>query len=198
MSFSFVKTQYRFVSYETRQLAGYIKETNEERDHILFLLEAAVCRFTVSTIHSTITHALYSPESKIILTLEWLLSREAPRQYMILSDLRSYQRLWDFFTSRFFLKDYSRTDLSRMANIFTTFSENLIMQALHACEPGKPLAYLNAILEQKRAETIRTLRQEEMFTNRVNGSLSVAIPSFRDPGFIEGSITEELFLRALQ
>ena len=82
--------------------------------------------------------------------------------------------------------------------MFSTFSENTITKAIGECEPGKPLAYLSRILERMRAETVPQLRREELFAQRINLSTPLSLPEFRSPGFIEQTLMEELFFRAIQ
>ncbi len=150
MSFVFSKTRYRFVNRETRSIADFTKYTHpsidETEGYLLFLLEAAICRFTAPNLESALIQ-VHNVEH-IVPTLEWLIKQPEYRCDALRANLQTHMKSWDLFTSRFFLNDYSRQDLSQMLTIFSTFSENTITKAIGECEPGKPLAYLSRILER--------------------------------------------------
>jgi hypothetical protein len=199
VSFAFSKTDYRCVNHETRGLFNYAKikfGSIVDTHYFMFILECNIMRFNYGSLQNIISqHESYE---SLLALLEKLDSYEANRIDSVRFMLRPYARTWDAITTKFFTNDYSRDCLVKLANILSSFSEHIIMRGIGECDAGKPLSYLTKILERMRAETLPALRREELYANRVNMSMPLALPQFRNPGFVSDSIAEELFFRAIQ
>ena len=199
MSFAFSRTDYRCVNTDTRKLSLYAMqkfETAKDNHTLLFLLEANLYRHNFGALQSFI--AEQQTITDLLVNLERITQLETFRPDAIQFNLLPYAKLWDIFTAQFFTNDYSREDLARIATILSSFSEHIIMRGIKECEPGKALSYATKIFERMRAETLPALRREELYASKVNTSVPITVPQFRNPGFVSQSVAEELFFRALQ
>lgn len=168
----------------------------EQKEQLLFEIELNIYRFSFGALQNIISQQ--NDVTLLLSVLRELQNFPASRFDVIDFALRPYEKTWDAITTRFFTKDYSRTDLTQLAVIFRTFSTEHIMLAIGECDPGKPLAYLAKILERLRSAIIPMLRRDELYARRVNLSLPMQVPQFRSPGYVSNSIAEELFFRAIQ
>lgn len=162
----------------------------------MFLIEASSYRYSYGALQNLISS---EPDCENVEAMLRQLEKKPPiRQDAINFSLHSFAKSWDIFTTQFFVNDYNRDDLLKMATLLSTFSEHIIMRGITECDAGKPLSYLTKILERMRAETVPIMRREELYRMRVNMSTPPVVPDFRNPGFITRSIAEEQFFRAIQ
>lgn len=200
--FSFAQTAYRFVNRETRELFSHTQRTMRDftdypelHTNIIFQIETLLFKFEYGALQNAI---LQKDNTLELFGYFTTLNEYAATLPQRTFDLLPFSRMWDIFTTSYFTMDYSRETRAEMASVLSTFSETLIKRAIGECEAGKPISYLTKILERMRAETVPTLRREEMFQMRVNSSTPTILPTYRNPGFISNSLAEEQFFRALQ